>query len=58
MVCVPLYSAPVGSSGDYPPGMKKSEVSPHLASETLSRVGWVVTGGESLDRADGDTVAS
>lgn len=55
---MPLYSAPVGSSGDYSLGLKKSDASPHLTSEMLSRVGWVVTGGESLDRADGDTVAS
>lgn len=55
---MPLYSVPVGSLGDYSPGLKKSEASHHLTSETLSREGWVVTGGETLDRADGDNAVA
>lgn len=57
-VCAPLYSAPVGSLGDYSPGLKRSGASHPLTPEMLSRAGWVATGGETLDRAGGDNAVA
>lgn len=56
-LCATVFCT-IGNLGDCSPGLKKSEASPHLTPETLSRVVWVETGGETLDRADGDIVAS